>query len=59
MRQLSADLLAVQQVRSPRARVTVAVEARGQNASAPALAQDQQAAQVSETPTHLQGEVMP
>jgi hypothetical protein len=38
MRQVTADLLAVQKVRSPQARVTVAVEARGQNGSAPALA---------------------
>jgi hypothetical protein len=38
MRQISADLQAVQRVRSPRARVTCTVEARGQNPAAPALA---------------------
>jgi hypothetical protein len=38
MRQISSDLQAVQRIRSPRARVTVTVEARGQNPSVPALA---------------------
>ena len=38
MRQISSDLQAVQQVRSPRARVTVTVEAQGMNPSVPALA---------------------
>jgi hypothetical protein len=38
MRQITSDLQAVQRVRSPRARVTCTVEARGQNAVAPALA---------------------
>ena len=38
MRPISADLAAVQLVRSPRAEVTVTVEARGQNPAAPAVA---------------------
>jgi hypothetical protein len=38
MRQITADLQAVQRVRSPRARVTCTVETRGQNPAAPALA---------------------
>lgn len=38
MRQISADLAAVQRVRSPRARVSITVEARGQNPEAPAVA---------------------
>ncbi len=38
MRSISADLLAVQQMRSPQARVTVRVEARGQNPETPAVA---------------------
>ena len=38
MRPISADLAAVQRVRSPRAEVTVTVEARGQNPAAPAVA---------------------
>lgn len=38
MRQISSDLAEVQRVRSPRAEVTVTVEARGQNEAAPALA---------------------
>ena len=38
MRQISSDLADVQLVRSPRASVTVTVEARGQNPTAPALA---------------------
>src|SRR4051812_46933424 len=38
MRQISSDLAAVQKVRSPRAGVTVTVEARGQNPTAPPLA---------------------
>ena len=38
MRQISSDLQAVQRVRSPQARVTVTVEARGQNPATPALA---------------------
>lgn len=38
MRQISNDLAAVQLVRSPRARVSVTVSARGQNPAAPAVA---------------------
>lgn len=38
MRAITADLTAVQRVRSPRARVAVTVEARGQNPVAPAVA---------------------
>src|SRR4051812_24801442 len=38
MRTLTAALTAVQKVRSPRARVSVTVEERGQNPTAPALA---------------------
>jgi hypothetical protein len=38
MRQITAALQAVQKVRSPRARVTVTVEERGQNPTVPALA---------------------
>lgn len=38
MRQITSDLQAVQLVRSPRARVSVMVEARGQNEATPALA---------------------
>lgn len=38
MRTISSDLQAVQRVRSPRARVSVTVEARGQNPTLPALA---------------------
>lgn len=37
MRQITSDLQAVQRVRSPRARVSVTVEARGQNPSVPPL----------------------
>src|SRR3954447_23929613 len=58
MRQLSSDLAAVQRVRSPRARVTCTVEARGQNPSAPALAWSElvsNAGQVTFRPVSLVG----
>src|SRR5215218_9507800 len=58
MRQITADLTAVQKVRSPRARVTVTVEARGQNPTVPALAWSElvsNTGQVTFRPTSMVG----
>lgn len=49
MRAISADLQAVQRVRSPRARVTVTVASRGQNPEAPALAWSELVANTGQT----------
>lgn len=58
MRPISAELAAVQAVRSPRARVTASFESRGQNPSVPALSWAEVVSNVGQTvhwPTALVG----